>query len=250
MTDQIIVEKRDGFAVVTMNKPQRRNALGTESMAGLLSAFQNLEQDDACSAIVLTGTAPAFCAGSDLKELGGLSIADMQAHEAETARIARQIGLLSLPVIAAVEGYALGGGFILATSCDVVVTSKSAKWNLPEVRNGWIPPWGLQSLLARTSPANARLITWGIMDIDGPEALRLGIADIVAEDGSTLDTATELAMRLAALPANAVASTKRYFEAAAMNGTERADAEASRLFAQDCEGPAAKAVLKKFTVTT
>lgn len=250
MTEQIIVERKDGFAVVTMNKPQRRNALGTESMAGLLAALRKLEQDDACSAVVLTGAAPAFCAGSDLKELGGLSIADMCAHEAETARIARQIGLFSVPVIAAVEGYALGGGFILAASCDIVVSGKSVKWHMPEVQNGWIPPWGLQSLLARTSAAKARLITWGLLEIDGPEALRLGIADIVAEDGMALDKASELAANIAALPANAVASTKRYFEAAVMADAERADAEANRLFSSDCEHSPAQAVLKKFTVTT
>lgn len=248
MTDQIIIEKSDGFAIVTMNKPQRRNALGTESMTGLHAALTKLAQDDDCRAIVLTGSAPAFCAGSDLKELGGLSVADMCAHEAETARIGRHIGMLPVPVVAAVEGYALGGGFIIATSCDVVVSGESTRWNMPEVRNGWIPPWGLQTLLARTNAAAARLVTWGIMEIDGAEALRLGIADAVAPDGAALEHACDLASRLAALPANAVASTKRFYETAATADAERQDAEASRLFGIDCHSDAAKAVLAKFTV--
>ncbi|MEM7443284.1 MAG: enoyl-CoA hydratase/isomerase family protein [Pseudomonadota bacterium] len=248
MTEQIGVEKRDGYAIVTMNKPKRRNALGTESMAGLLSSLTSLSSDPTCRAIVLTGAPPAFCAGSDLKELGGLSIEAMCAHEDETARIARRFGHLPIPVIAAVEGYALGGGFILATSCDVVVTAKSAKWNLPEVRNGWLPPWGLQTLLARVGPVKARLITWGITEIDGAEAVRLGIADAVVEDGGALDHACELAERLAALPANAVRSTKRYFEAAAANDSERQDAEASRLFAEDAGSETAQATLAKFAV--
>ncbi|WP_024709512.1 enoyl-CoA hydratase-related protein, partial [Martelella sp. AD-3] len=123
-----------------------------------------------------------------------------------------------------------------------------AKWNMPEVRNGWLPPWGLQALLARTSAANARLITWGIMEIDGNEARRLGIADTVAPDGAALEAACTLAGRLAALPANAVASAKRFFEIAAAADAERMDAEAGRLFAQDCESAAAKAVLSSFTV--
>ncbi len=248
MTEQILVERRDGYAIVTNNKPKRRNALGTQSMAELHRVMRELDQDTDCRAIVLTGAAPAFCAGSDLKELGGLSIQDMCAHEAETARIAREIAHLSKPVIAAVEGYALGGGFILATSCDLVVTAAGAKWNLPEVRNGWIPPWGLQTLLARTSAANARMITWGITEIDGPEALRLGVADAVAPDGGALELAREWAARLADLPANAVASTKRFFEIAATADAQRQDAEASRLFAADCHSDAAKAVLAKFTV--
>ncbi len=249
VTDQILTEYKDAYAIVTNNKPARRNALGQESMTGLLATMTKLDRDPSIKAVVLTGATPAFCAGSDLKELGGLSIDDMCAHEAETARIARQIGLLSVPVIAAVEGYALGGGFILATSCDIVVTGTSTKWHMPEVRNGWIPPWGLQTLLARTSAANARLITWGIMEIDGTEALRLGIADAVAEDGAALALACDIAGRLTALPANAVASTKRYFENATSVDAERQDAEASRLFAQDCESNAAKTVLARFTVS-
>ncbi|MBB4124109.1 enoyl-CoA hydratase/isomerase family protein [Martelella radicis] len=248
MSEEITVERREGFAILTMNRPARRNALGATSMAALFENLKALAVDPECAAVVLTGAPPAFCAGSDLKELGGLSVADMCEHEAETARIARAIGLLPIPVIAAVEGYALGGGFILAVSCDIVVSAAGAKWNMPEVRNGWLPPWGLQALLARTSAANARLITWGIMEIDGNEARRLGIADAVAPDGAALETACTLAGRLAALPANAVASAKRFFEIAASADAERKDAEAGRLFAQDCESVAAKAVLSRFTV--
>lgn len=248
MTDQITVERRDGFAVVTMNKPARRNALGTESMAGLLAALVDLANDDTCRAVVLTGAPPAFCAGSDLKELGGLSIGDMCVHEEETARIARRIAHLPIPVIAAVEGYALGGGFIIATSCDLVVTGRGVKWNMPEVRNGWIPPWGLQTLLARVGPIRAQLVTWGISEIDGIEAYRIGIADAMAEDGSVLEMACDWAARLAALPAEAVASTKRFFADAIAADAECKDAEANRLFGADCAGDAARATLAKFVV--
>lgn len=248
MNNQILTEQRDGYAVLTINKPQRRNALGTQSMAELHAALEALSAQDECRAIVLTGAPPAFCAGSDLKELGGLSIADMCAHEAETAHVARRMALLPIPIIAAVEGYALGGGFILATSCDLVVTGTTTKWAMPEVKNGWLPPWGLQTLIARTGPVNARLITWGITDMDGAEALRLGVADRLADDGAALSEACLLAERLAALPADAVRSTKRFFEPAITKASEQMDAEASRLFAADCEGDAAKAVLAKFTV--
>lgn len=250
MSEQTLIERRDGYAVVTMNKPQRRNALGTQSMARLADALSSLSAEENCNAIVLTGAPPAFCAGSDLKELGGLSISAMCAHEEATARVARRIAHLRLPVIAAVEGYALGGGFILATSCDLVVTGQTTKWAMPEVKNGWIPPWGLQSLLARVGPVRARQIVWGLIDLDGAEAHRLGVADTVVPDGDVLQKACQLAEKLADLPANAVASTKRFFETAAAASAEQMDAEASRLFAQDCQGDAAKAVLAKFMVTS
>eukprot|EP01025_Chloroclados_australasicus_P050887 TRINITY_DN59159_c0_g1_i1.p2 TRINITY_DN59159_c0_g1~~TRINITY_DN59159_c0_g1_i1.p2 ORF type:complete len:271 (-),score=46.83 TRINITY_DN59159_c0_g1_i1:76-801(-) len=217
-------------------------------MTTLRDSLQMLAREEGCRAVVLTGAPPAFCAGSDLKELGGLSVPDMCAHEELTASVARQIALLPIPVLAAVEGYALGGGFILATSCDVVVTGKGVKWAMPEVRNGWLPPWGLQSLVARSGPVKARLITWGIEEIDGQEAMRLGVADKVADDGAALDEACGMARRLAALPERSVQSTKRFFEAFNAGPGERLDAEASRLFASDCEGEAAKQLLAKFTV--
>lgn len=248
MTDQILIERRDGYAIVTMNKPKRRNALGAESMAALLSAMTDLSRDEACRAAVLTGAPPAFCAGSDLKELGGLSIPDMCAHEEETARVARRLAHLPIPILAAVEGYALGGGFIIATSCDFVISARSVRWNMPEVRNGWLPPWGLQTLLARVGPVKAQLVTLGITEIDGVEAHRLGIADGLAEDGGALDMACDWAGRIAALPPGAVRSTKRFFASAIAADAERQDAEANRIFGADCEGPEAKATLAKFTV--
>ncbi|GMG85052.1 enoyl-CoA hydratase/isomerase family protein [Paralimibaculum aggregatum] len=248
MTEQIQTDRHEGFAVVTMNKPRRRNALGMESVAGLGAALETLAADPGCRAVVLAGAPPAFCSGSDLKELGGLSIPEMCHHEAETAAMARRIAHLPVPVIAAVEGYALGGGFILATACDAVVTARGAKWGLPEVPNGWIPPWGLQTLLARVGPVKAQQITWGFLEMDGAEAVRLGVADGLAEDGGALAMASDWAARIAALPADAVRSTKRFFSAAIAADAERQDAEANRLFAADCESAEAKATLARFTV--
>jgi enoyl-CoA hydratase/carnithine racemase len=248
MTEQIVTELHAGIAVVTLNKPARRNALGAESTAGLMAALTRLCDDPACRVVVLTGAPPAFCAGSDLKELGALSVPEMCVHEAETARLARQIGMLPVPVVAAVEGYALGGGMILALACDVVVTARSTRWNLPEVPNGWLPPWGLQALMARVGPVRARLLTWGVTEVDGAEALRLGLADALAEDGAALAEAKRLAERLAALPANAVRSTKRYFEPFAMADAERQDAEASRVFAADAMSEASQATMARFAV--
>lgn len=235
-------------ALLTMSRPERRNALGTDSMCALAAALTEADRDEAVGAIVLTGAPPAFCAGSDLKELGGLPIPAMCDHEAETAAVARRIAHLGKPVIAAVEGYALGGGFILAVSCDVVVTASDARWNLPEVKIGWLPPWGLGALIARVGPVKARLLTWGAEPVDGAEALRLGIADIATEPGGALPRAMALAGALAALPGEAVRSTKRFYEPFIATDAERLDAVASRAFAADCAAPAAKATLDRFTV--
>mgnify|MGYP001027618557 FL=1 len=246
MATEVEIERKGRLAIVTMNRPERRNALGEKGIKALLAAFAEMSRDESCGAAVLTGAPSAFCSGSDLKELGPLTVAGMCDHQAEAARLVRMLGLLPLPVVAAVEGYALGGGFVLAASCDVVVSARGARWSMPEVKNGWLPPWGLQALVARVGPVRARLVTWGITEIDGEEAHRLGIADAVVDDGKALAHAEELAQRLAVLPPNAVRSAKRYFEPFVMRDAERQDAEASRVFAQDAESAAAQATLARF----
>ncbi|HYZ61218.1 MAG TPA: enoyl-CoA hydratase/isomerase family protein [Acetobacteraceae bacterium] len=144
--------------------------------------------------------------------------------------------------------YALGGGFILAVSCDFVVTASNTRWHLPEVANGWIPPWGLGALIARVGVVKARHLTWGAEAIDGTEAHRLGIADEVAEAREALARALDVAKAIARLPSEAVRSTERFFEPFASADGERLDQVANRLFAQDCESTAAKATLSKFAV--
>jgi enoyl-CoA hydratase/carnithine racemase len=198
--------------------------------------------------VVLTGASPAFCAGSDLKELAGLSIAEMCRHESETAAFARAIGYRAKPVIAAVEGYALGGGFILAASCDIVVSASNARWHLPEAPNGWLPPWGLTALLTRVGPVRARRLTWGAAPIDTIEAARIGLVDDVAEPGAALSCAMQVATDLAAVPREAIASTKRFFEPFIMADAERLDEVSSREFALNCETPSSRKTFERFTV--
>ena len=244
--EPITVAREGAVAVVTMDRPRRRNALGTRGVRALVAALDELAGDGATRAVLLRGSPPAFCAGSDLKELGPLSVEGMCAHERETAAAVRRIGQTPLPVVAAVEGYALGGGCALALACDVVVTGRGARWAMPEVANGWLPPWGLRALVARVGPVRARLVVWGAMEIDGAEAHRLGMADALAEDGGAEAEAQRIAARLAELPPEAVRSTKRYFEAETMADAERQDMEALRLFASDAASETARATLERF----
>lgn len=233
-----------GVAQVILNRPERRNAIGSEMIERLTETFAKLNRDPAINAIMLTGAAPAFCAGSDLKELAGCSVQEMCDHEANAASFVRQIAVLGKPVIAGVRGYALGGGFILAISCDIIVTEPVTRWHLPEVPLGWLPPWGLQALVARVGPAIARRITWGSEPLSGLEAHRLGVVDFVGADAEC--EALMIAERLAALPSAAVASTKAFFQDHIAAGAEISDERANRMFAADCEHTAAKNSLAKF----
>ena len=245
----MLTAKRDAtVAILIIDRPDRRNALGSELIAKLDAAFQSLDKDDGVNATVLGAAPPGFCAGSDLKELGKMNLQEMCRHEAVTAALARSIALLSKPVIAAVEGFALGGGFALATSCDLIVTTEDCRWHMPEVSIGWIPPWGLESLVARCGPVTARRLAWGPEPIDGSEAHHLGIADYLAPEGEALNEAVALAHRLAALPSPAVAATKQYFALAAAGNGEPRDSEANRMFAENCRYEVAKTTLKKYGV--
>ena len=248
------VEQRlidDGrVAVLTINRPAARNALSSTAIRQLDETLQKLDADETARAVVLTGAAPGFCAGSDLKELGGMSVAEMASHEADTGRFVRSLQRLDLPVVAAVEGFALGGGFLLATGCDLVVSAADARWHLPEVALGWVPPWGLQTLVSRVGPTTARRLAWGDQTVTGADLHRLGVVDEVAESGSALELASELAVRLATLPPGAVASTKQALADAVTGPAQSLDARTTELFAQDCETDAARASLARFARKT
>lgn len=242
----IKITENAGVAVVTLDRPARRNALAADMIEALDDAFRRLDGDGRVGAIVLTGAPPSFCAGSDLKELGRLDIAGMRRNEADTAAFARGIALLGTPVIAAVEGHALGGGFILAVSCDLVVAASDSRWSLPEVPNGWLPPWGLKALAARVGPVVARRLVFGHDTLDGSAAVRAGIADYEATPGRALDTALTLAARLKSLPAPAVRSTKEAFRTAVAGDAEIWDAMASDAFGRNCLEETAAATLARF----
>lgn len=239
--------REDRIVILTIDRPARRNAIDGELVASLREALMCCDGDPDVSVVVLTGVPPGFCAGSDLKELATLDLAGMCRHEADTAALARTIGLIGKPVVAAVDGFALGGGFVLAISCDVVVTQRTARWHLPEVSIGWIPPWGLETLAARLGPVAARRLAWGAESIDGAEAYRLGVADVLTDEAA-FNEAMAAAQRLAKLPPPAVAATKRYFAQSVAAAGEARDMLANSMFAENCRYEVAKATLTKFGV--
>lgn len=240
------VTKQGHIGILSINRPQRRNAMDRDLVAALVQAFRRFDADPDIAAIVLTGEAPGFCAGSDLKFIGRLSLEDMCRFEAETGDMARLIGFVRKPVVAAVEGFALGGGFILAVSCDLVVSADTARWHLPEVPIGWLTPWGLGALISRVGAVAARKLCFASEAFDGREAKRLGLVDHLAEAGHAREVAMALARRLAGLPAQAVYSTKRFFTPDISGMSEVLDVEANEAFAGNCLHPVARATLERF----
>ena len=244
--DVLCRETRGPVELLTITRPKRRNAMDRALIDALRAALLSIEDASSVGAVVLNGTDPGFCAGSDLKFIGGLELKTMSRFEQETGDVARLIGFMTKPVVAAVEGFAMGGGFILATSCDLVVASRGSRWNLPEVPIGWLTPWGIKSLVARVGFVRARNLCFGLETLSGDEAVAVGVADHVAFDGTALETALTLANRLAALPRPAVSATKQFFSRFIMADAEMMDFEANRLFSENCREPVARATLMKF----
>jgi enoyl-CoA hydratase/carnithine racemase len=240
------VSRRGRIGVVSLNRPERRNAMDRELVTALVAAVRRLDTDPLIAAIVLRGEPPGFCAGSDLKFIGRLSLADASRFEAETGDMARLLGRLRKPVIASVEGFALGGGFILAASCDLVVSAGATRWHLPEVPIGWLTPWGLGALISRVGAVSARKLCFASEEFDGSEAKRLGLVDHLVEPGHADEMAMALADRLAILPAAAVVATKRFFMPDILGGAEALDVRANEAFADNCRHPVARATLERF----
>ena len=180
----------DGVAVVTLNRPEKRNALSIELRLQLADALDTLAGDAALGAIVLTGAGPAFCAGMDVTQFGG----DEDNKRALVESSERMFGTLArcpVPLVAAVNGPALAGGFVVALLCDVRIAGGSASFGFPEVGR-YIPP-SYAAARAGLAPAIARRLCLTGEVVDADESLRLGIVSEVVDDGALADRAVELA---------------------------------------------------------
>jgi len=243
-TKSIVVAVSGGVALLTLDRPQRRNAMSRALVDELIVGLSRLNSDPTVRAIVLTGREAGFCAGSDLVELASATHEDRISFEAASGRAARMLGQISKPTIAAVHGFAIGGGLTLAASCDLVVAEPAAKWSLPETAIGLFPAWGLNAVEARIGRPATRRLCWGVNTLGGEEAYRLGLVDILAPPTQATDAAMSFARQLAALPADQCAAVKEYFSVDASG--EAADVLANRLFARVSSSGAAEASFARF----
>ncbi|MBX6376916.1 MAG: enoyl-CoA hydratase/isomerase family protein [Clostridia bacterium] len=190
------VETRGAVAVVTMERPPV-NALSGELVEDLAAAFAQVARPDACSAVVFTGAGDrAFCAGADIKEQAASSPTDLEERSVRVRALFNQILDCPKPVIAAVNGPALGAGCVLAAVCDIRVASERATFGLPELNVGLL---GGARHLGRLIPqGKLRLMYFTAEPIDAVEAYRVGLAEAVVPHGRLLDEALALAGRIAA----------------------------------------------------
>lgn len=206
MTQAVLTEARGDVLVITINRPEARNAVNGAVAEGVAAALDRLDAEDALRAGVLTGAGGTFCSGMDLKAFlsGEVPIIEGRGLAGLTEAPPRK------PMVAAVEGYALAGGFELLLACDLVVVAQDARLGVPEVKRGLVAAAGAAILLPqRVGLARAMELLLTGEPIEPERAREWGLVNRVVEPGAALDAALELAVAVAANGPLAVAVSKQ-----------------------------------------
>lgn len=210
MPDVILSDVSDGIAVVTMHRPEARNALNAELRRAVPETLQRLDADPDVRVLILTGADPAFCAGLDLGELGSSGLS------ADPDATPLPFGGLTKPLIGAINGAAVTGGFELALGCDLLIASERARFADTHARVGVMPGWGLTVLLPQAiGIRRARQMSFTGNFVDADTALAWGLVNEVVPHGSLLDRARELAADMVSVPAAGLVAIKAAYRAAA-----------------------------------
>ena len=195
--DKVLLEKFDGYAIVRLNRPDEMNALSRELRADFVAAFDDCTADEAIRVVILTGNGRAFCAGFDLKELAGSSEEDA-AGEADNV-IARAMERFDGPIIGAINGHAITGGFEMALACDILIASQSARFADTHARVGILPGWGLSQKLPRLiGLSRAKEISFTGAPVDARQAYEWGLVNHVVPDDELIPRAIEMAENMCA----------------------------------------------------
>ncbi len=197
----------EGVALVRINRPEARNALNIEVRKLIAKHLTELGEDDTTRCIVLTGNDKSFAAGADIKEMAGMGTMEMLARG--THKLWRAIAACPKPVIAAVNGFALGGGCELAMTCDIIIAGESAKFGQPEVKIGIIPGGGGTQRLTRAAGKYKamRYILTGD-PFSAKEAFDMGLVSEIVADADVEKRAVDMALQIAALPPIAILQAK------------------------------------------
>jgi enoyl-CoA hydratase len=201
-----ILEEDDGVAVLTLNRPEKRNALSRALREEIVLRLDAFEKSNAVRVVVLTGAAPAFCAGFDRTEFSGDGMGEIFA---QSIAYHRRVYTFQKPLVAAVNGPALGGGCDLAAMCDFRLASTAAVFGQPQVRFGAPAVYDLMRAVMGTGAAREMCLTG--RQYDAREALEIGLVNRVLDPDELLECATALARGTASLPEGIPATAKRSF---------------------------------------
>ncbi len=212
---------RDHIATVELHRPDAMNAMNMQMLFELGRVFGSIDDDPSVWAVILTGQGRAFCVGADLKERQTMAVADVSRRRRLAPRILGGVARCRRPVIAAVNGFAFGGGFELALLCDILLAGESARFALPETSLGVIPGGGATQRLPRMIGTHkAKELIFTGRRLDAQEALALGILNRVVPDAALMEEARTLAAQMLANAPMALQQAKRAIDATANMGLE------------------------------
>lgn len=209
MYQNLLYEIKDGIAYITVNRPKSLNALNNEVLDELHAAFTAANNDFEVKSVILTGEGKAFVAGADIAEMVNLSTLEGRAMMIKGQNIMNQIETLNKPVIAAINGYALGGGCELAMACDIRIASENAKFGQPEVNLGIIPGFGGTQRLPRlVGKGMGKYLIMTAEMIDAQEAYRIGLVEKVVAAEELIGTTEKVTKMIMAKAPIAIRAAK------------------------------------------
>jgi enoyl-CoA hydratase/carnithine racemase len=244
----ILIETRGRVGLITLNRPQALNALNDQLMHEVMNAFNTFDKDDNIGAMVITGNEKAFAAGADIKEMVNQSSGEMT--ETDHVAVYGEIRSIGKPIIAAVSGWALGAGFEVALSCDMIIASDSAKFGLPEITIGVIPgAGGTQRLTQAVGKVLAMEMILNNRTLSAQEALGFGMVNRVLPVSDYLNEAFKLADEIASRAPLAVRAAKKIinvsFESSLTNGLAEEKRAFYELFDTEDQKEGMKAFVEK-----
>lgn len=231
----VLVEKSDGIATVTLNRPKAMNALSRELRAAIVATFAELQQDAATDVVILTGSGRAFCAGLDLKELGSTSTSETESAVAD-GDLVKALHRFDRPIIGAINGFAITGGFELALTCDILIASSAARFADTHARVGVMPGWGLSQKLSRTIGIyRAKELSLSGNYLSAERAYDWGLVNRVVEPAELLPACRSLAKDIQSCIPAVMRSYKKVIDegyAQTFADGMKAEARASREYAR------------------
>lgn len=193
----ILVEKKENIAVIKINRPNYLNALNKDTIFELTKAVEELEKDKNIKAVILTGEGKAFIAGADIKQMNNMNPSEAKKFAKDGHNLLMKIENSRLPFIAAVNGYALGGGCEVMMACDICVAASSAKIGQPEINLGIHPGFGGTQRLPRlVGRMKAKELLLTGENIDANEALRIGLINMIVPDDKIMEEAEKIANKI------------------------------------------------------
>lgn len=250
---EILTDKENSILTITLNRPEKRNALNGDLIGALKNALLEADKDESLCAVIIKGAGKDFCSGADLAELQKITENTFEENLADAENLAELFALIrkvNIPVVAAVHGKALAGGCGLATACDIVLAARSARFGYPEVKIGFVPAMVAAILRRNLSEKRAfELLTQGL-DFPSEEAMRIGLINAVFDDETFEEEVKNHCSVYERVSRSAVILSKKLlyqmdgmnFETALKTGAE-ANAQARQT--EDCRKGIAKFLEKK-----